>query len=137
MFDLRTILSALLLPIIGLNCISGCAVTPQAFPREFGQIAQATATSLADQAVWQSIAGSVNGEVIEPGIEGYAGVLYVTGGKLTGVSGTVALSGQGTGSGQLSDLSRDEILGLIQSNPELFRQYIESVRGPDAPTEGS
>ena len=87
--------------------------------------------------MWQSIAGSVNGEVIEPGIEGYAGVLYVTGGKLTGVSGTVALSGQGTGSGQLSDLSRDEILGLIQSNPELFRQYIESVRGPDAPTEGS
>lgn len=104
----NTIAGLLLLGIPSCASI-GCGA-PQAMPKEFAEVARSVGASIADQAVWQEVLARIDGEVIEPGIEGYAGVLYVAGGKLTGASGRIRLEGDGTGSGALSPEARAAIL---------------------------
>ena len=119
-----------------VSVLSGCAaMQPAGFPKEmsaaFGQIG----TSLADQSVWQEIATRLGGQVIEPGVEGYAGVLYVAGGRLTGTSGQLSLEGDGSGLAGLSPAAREAVVELAQQ-PDLlerFLAWVESQASPDSP----
>lgn len=90
----------------------GCNTVPTAFPQEFAVAAKQLSTSVADQAVWSDIVAGLDGQVIEPGIETYAGVLYVAGAKLPGTSGQINLASKGAGNGQLSPEARQAILAL-------------------------
>ena len=71
--------------------------------------------------------GNVNGQVIDPGLEVYAGILYVAGGKLRGVSGQVGISGQGSGSGEITP-EASEAIRAIMTNPELIDKLIQLRR---------
>lgn len=117
-------ISLLVLAAFG-SCGLGCAAP--ALPKEFGQAAKATVVSLTDQASWQSMAASVDGQVIEPGVEAYAGILYVVGGKLKGVSGHVGISGQGVGTGVTTDEARAKILSLIENDPAFIDQLVKLI----------
>lgn len=104
-----------LLLAAGTATLAGCESGPSGMPREFAATLQQVATSMSDQAVWDRIIGGVAGQAIEPGIEGYAGVLYVAGGKITGFSGQVDLRGEGRGSGALSPEARAALLALARA----------------------
>lgn len=104
----------------GIACLPGCA--PTALPREFGEVARTVAASLTDQAVWQSVVANVDGQVIEPGIEVHAGVLYVARARLVGVSGQVGLRGSGVGSGEgVSDEVRAAIIAELARDGTIDR----------------
>ena len=114
---------------LGFASLLGC--TPTGMPREFGEAGKALIVSLTDQAAWQTIIGRLEGQAIEPGIEGYAGVLYVAGGKLRGFSGQVGISGTGTGTGQPSAEALAKIRDLIRADPTLLdgvKTIIDEVR---------
>lgn len=127
---MRAILWAILLSFLVLlaGCLTGCAAPM--FPRELGQAAQAIAVSISDQAVWNDTMAGVDGEVINPGVVGYVGVLYVAGGRLEGVSGRVSMQAKGGGSGSLSAEARAQLLRLIQSDTQLLHEAIDAVRQP-------
>lgn len=130
MLEVLKAVGALFAAIIALLTtwfLPGCSMPM--FPRELGQSAQAIVTSMTDQAVWQDIASNVDGEVINPGVRGYVGVLYVAGGNLEGVSGRVSLKGVGTGSGQLSPEARAKILELIMSDTQMLHDAIDAIKG--------
>lgn len=109
------------------GCLLGCtAMQPTAFTKEFSDSARMVATSISDQAVWDRVLARLNGQVIDPGVEAYAGILYVAGGKVRGVSGQVSIEGDGTGSGQLSPEARAVIVELGR-NPDLAKVLAERM----------
>lgn len=114
-----------LIPILFNGCLSmGCSVT--AMPREMAGTLQAVAISMTDQAQWSSIQASLNGQVINPGFEGMVGVAYFARGTLTGVAGTIGLSGQGSGSGQASPEALATIRELLDEDPTLIERLLEN-----------
>ncbi len=119
--------------------LTGCA-TPafKGLPAEFGQAASQITTSISDQAVWEKISANLDGSVIEPGFEGYAGVLYVAGGRIAGFSGHVGASAIGEGSGELTPAARSAILeelGRDERYRAFLLQLMEKAKVPtDAPT---
>lgn len=115
--------------------VAGC--TPVMFPREIGDSARAIVVSATDQAIWEKLVASVDGQVIEPGIEGYAGVLYVAGGKLTGVSGRVAISGDGHGGGNASAAALSKIRDIMSTRPELGERILAFIKSQIASGGGS
>lgn len=120
---------------------SGCA--PKAFPEEMGAVAKAVATSMTDQAVWQNIVANVDGQVIDPGFEGGAGMMYIAYGKLRGVSGQVGIRGTGVGNGEGNSPEASAAIRAVLSDPGLIERLADAVierirRGvpasqPDAP----
>jgi len=85
--------------VLVLSFLTGCGAGVNAFPKEIGEVAKSVAVSMTEQSVWQNVVANVDGQVVEPGMEVYAGMIYVAGGKLKGVSGQVGLRGTGTGTG--------------------------------------
>lgn len=127
------------LAALSLIFCGGCqSFQPNAFTAEFADAARQVATSVGDQAVWERVLARLDGQVIEPGVEGYAGVLYVAGGKLTGVSGQITIEGDGNGSGALSADARAVIVELGKRRPDLLRELIaaasQALATTDAPT---
>lgn len=124
----------------GLACLSACQ-QPAGLPKEFGQAAQVIATSVGDQTAWKEVTASLDGQVIEPGVEGYAGVIYVAGGKLRGFSGRVGLDAAGEGAGPLTDEGRAAVLDAIETDAE-YRAFLLKLIGqfqspPNASTNGT
>ena len=108
---------------------SGCsAPAAKGFPAEFSQAAGQITTSIADQAVWEKISANLDGSVIEPGYEGYAGMLYVAGGKIAGFSGHVGASAIGDGSGALTPKAREAILRYLAGD-ERYREFLLKLVG--------
>lgn len=85
--------------VLVLSFLTGCGAGVNAFPKEIGEVAKSVAVSMTEQSVWQNVVANVDGQVVEPGMEVYAGMIYVAGGKLKGVSGQVGLRGTGKGTG--------------------------------------
>jgi len=107
--------------------LPGCAsLTPAGFPAELSDAARQISVSTLDQAVWTRLLARLDGQIIEPGMEGYAGVLYVAGGKLRGVSGQLSIEGDGGGSGELSETARAAIVEL-STRPDLLAQVLTLI----------
>ena len=100
----------ILVAVLTGGCLFGCQIAPTGFPKEYGDAAQAITTSIASQAVWAEIAARLDGQIIEPGMEGYYRVEYAVGARLPGVSGQVALSGEGEGKGEIDDAFVDALV---------------------------
>ena len=99
--------------------VAGCStMSPPAFPGDIGAVAKTVAASMSDQAVWQNMAANVNGHVTNPGLEVAAGIKYVAEARLVGVSGSVGLSGQGTGTGVTSPETGATIRKILTEKPE-------------------
>lgn len=111
------------------SCLSGCA--PTAFPKEMSEVFRAVATSMTDQAKWDSITGNVRGHVLNPGFRGEGGVVYFAQGTLTGVDGDVNLAGAGKG-GELSDAARAKLLEEIRSEPTLAEVALAAIQAHKA-----
>lgn len=119
-----------------LTGLSGCNTIPTAFPQEFAVAAKQIATSVATQAAWRDITAGLRGQVISPGIKTYAGMLYVAGAELPGVSGQIDLGAKGEGAGPLSDEGRAAILMLANQynvSPEQVAALLAALRGTPAP----
>lgn len=115
-------LALILLVLFGLT---GCnTLQPNAFPREYAPVIAKIGESLADQAVWQTITANIDGQVIEPGIEAGAGVMYIAYGKLSGVSGQVGFAGVGGGTGQQSPEAQ-AVIRALQRSPDLIEMLYE------------
>ena len=113
--------------------VAGCNTVPVAFPQEFAVTAQQMSTSIADQALWSKIVADIDGQVIEPGIEVRAGVIYIAQSKLTGVSGQIRVAADGQGSGTLSPEARTAILAIANKynvTPEQLSAFIASANAP-------
>lgn len=117
------------LSLLGLMLFGGCLMgcTPMALPMEMGQAFKAIATSTTDQAVWQHVMASIDGNVIEPGLEGYAGILYVAGAKLTGAAGGLDISAQGEGSGVQSP-DAQALIREILADRQAWDKFADSLR---------
>ncbi len=120
------------------TCLAGC--TPAALPREFGEVARVVAASMTDQAVWQTLSANIDGQVIEPGIEVRAGVLYIAQARLVGMSGQVGLRGSGVGTGTgPTDEARAAILRALTrsytdgGDAEFKRAVLEAIRSDATP----
>lgn len=109
---------------------SGCA--PKAFPEEMGAVAKAVATSMTDQAVWQNIVANVDGQVIDPGFEGGAGMMYIAYGKLKGVSGQVGIRGTGGGTGEGNSPEAAAAIRALLSDPSLADKILAIIREHNA-----
>lgn len=80
------------LAVIAILVCAGCAeLRPTAFPSEMSQAFTDVGKSIVTQADWNTVLARLNGQVIEPGVEAYAGVLYIAGGKITGTSGSLTI----------------------------------------------
>jgi len=115
-----------------LACAGCTAMQPAGFSRELGDAARQLAASMADQAVWQTLVGRLEGQVIEPGVVVYGGVLYVAGARLTGASGRVELAGEGVGSGELTAEAR-RALAEIATRPELLERLAAASEHDEQP----
>ena len=117
---------------LSLAPLVGCAsLTPAGFPAELSDAARQISVSTMDQAVWTRLLARLDGQIIEPGMEGYAGVLYVAGGKLRGVSGQLRIEGEGDGAGALSDEARAAIVDLAK-RPDLLAKLLAFVEAVQA-----
>lgn len=130
-----------LLALLGCPANVGCnTMQPNGFPREFGLAAQQVSTAISDQAVFERVLARLDGQIIEPGVEGYAGMLYIAGGRLRGVSGQLSIEGDGRGSGTLSPEARQKLLSL-GITPDLLEQVLAYLReqktSPPAPAPPS
>lgn len=106
---------------------TGCnALQPNAFPKEIGQAARTFVDSAANQAVWSNLTAHVRGQAIEPGLQGYAGVLYIFGGKITGFSGQLGFEGEGTGRGTPTTPEELKATEDAVSQPDLADQLIDA-----------
>lgn len=149
MFSGNRILSWILAVALALptscTALVGCNTVPTAMPREFATAAEQIATGITDQGILQKYTANLQGQVIEPGMETYAGVLYLAGAKLKGFSGQVGLAGEGVGNGEgLSPealqsvltagakygLTTDQIIQLIEAAQ---RQPVAPVSSQPAP----
>lgn len=111
-----------------LATLAGCqAFQPTAFPKELGDVARAAAASMTDQAVWQDIVANVNGQVIDPGMEVSAGVLYVASARLKGVSGQVGISGTGGGTGEGNSPEAAAGIRAVLTDPGFFERLADAV----------
>lgn len=113
---------------------TGCQVAPTAFPKELGEVARAAATSMTDQAVWTQIVANVNGQVIDPGMEVSAGMMYVASARLKGVSGQVGLSGTGGGNGEGNSPEAAATIRAALSDPTLLDKILTLIREHRAAT---
>lgn len=130
----------LVIGLLGLtlaqSCTVGCnTLQPSALPREYADVARAVATSVTDQALWEKIAANIDGQVIDPGIEGGAGVMYIAYGKLRGVSGQISLRGDGTGSQEPSPEAKEAIRKILLGRPDLADQVIAVLESTRATTQ--
>lgn len=125
---------AVVAAVLAWFTLTGCAsMQPYAFPQEFSRAAGQVATALTAESAWDQIAASLDGQVIDPGVEGWAGVLYVAGGKLRGVSGQVGLRGTGASPEPPGDDTRAALLHLAAHRPDLLEQLLAFLRDRDAP----
>ncbi len=120
--------------VVMLAANSGCNGLG-AMPKEFGRVMEKVANSTLDQAEWQTMAASIDGQVIEPGVEVSAGILYVARARMLGVSGRVGLNATGVGTGEgPSDEARKAILaGENSAIKEAIAKAIERLLAGDAP----
>lgn len=122
---------------------TGCQYAPTAFPKELGDVARAAATSMTDQAVWQSIVANVDGQVIDPGMEVSAGMMYVASARLKGVSGQVGISGSGSGNGEGNSPEASAAIRAVLSDPGVLAVIVDAVASriraapSSQPTEGA
>ena len=131
-FSYLSILVALFLP-----WNTGCSGHgPNAFPQELSDTVRQVGTSVTDQAVWQDVLARLNGQVIEPGVETYAGVLYVAGVKLAGTSGQLSLEGEGSGAGQLSPEARTVLMELGR-RPDLIEKIKAAFDDGETNSDGT
>ncbi len=129
-------LFAVVIAVLLSLLLGGCAA-PQAMPAEFALVAKQIGTSISDQAVYDRTLARIDGQVIDPGLEAYAGMLYIAGAKIRGASGQVKLEGDGAGSGALSPEARAVILRLAEE-PGLFEKFLkwaseQAIEKPDEP----
>ncbi|MCC6360631.1 MAG: hypothetical protein IT450_17975 [Phycisphaerales bacterium] len=110
-----------------LAACGGCQLAPTAFPKELGDVARAAATSMTDQAVWETMVANVNGQVIDPGMEVSAGVLYVATARLRGVSGQVGISGTGSGSGEGNSPEASAAIRAVLSDPSFWAKISDAI----------
>ena len=89
--------------VLTLLFLGGCQIAPAGFPRELGDAAGQFSTGMNSQAVWDNVLGRLAGQVIEPGMESYAGVNYIAGVRITGASGQLLLEGGGHGTGEVNE----------------------------------
>ena len=125
------------LMLLGLCVVALCgcnALQPRAFPQEMGTAFTQIGTSLADQSVWETIAARLGGEVIEPGVMGYAGLLYVAGGKITGTAGRLTIEGDGTSTGALSPEAR-EVVSRLTDRPDTLERVLDWLAAEEANVE--
>jgi hypothetical protein len=95
-------------------------------PKEFQQVAQASAASMTDQAKWEELLAKVEGNVINPRMVFEAAIVYRAVAGLEGVYGDVELSGTGTGTGEgPSDAARARIMQIMERRPELSDAMIK------------
>ena len=110
----------------------GCdALQPRAFPSDAGMIMKQIGTSMADQAVWEELDTGVGVHVNNPGFRGWAAIVYEVGGQIIGLDGDFKLSGEGGGSGALTEEARQVILQLV-NDPTFNEQLLALMAGPPA-----
>lgn len=123
---------ALILSLLGLSGLGGCLSTgcnslqPNAFPKEVSVIAQQVGTAMAEKAVWDKVLARIDGQVIDPGFEGGAGVMYIAYGKLKGVSGQVKLEGDGSATTPRSPES-EAFIRELANRPDLLELLIQKL----------
>lgn len=91
----------------GVVATAGCGA-PNAMPREMVQVVDRVTAIVEQQGVLSGFTSDVHGQVINPGIKVYAGILYVAGTNLEGVSGQVGLRSEGTGSGEVNKVAVED-----------------------------
>lgn len=108
-----------------LTCVTGCGteLRMKALSSELADGAKAFTASALDQAIFDRLIGRLGGQAINPGAEVYAGIIYVAGGRLTGVSAQFGLEGDGHGAGELSPAARAAILKFVDGD-ESQREYV-------------
>lgn len=122
----RTRMSKIWILSVAASLALGCA--PTAMPREFAQTTKDIALSMLDQTVWDDLVGSIQGQVIAPGVRVAAGVLYIAEAKITGASGHVNLSGEGHGTQDpTSPEVRAALIAVLGDNPELIDQILADI----------
>ena len=93
-----------------------------AFPAEFADSARVVAADITNQAVWDRILARLDGQIIEPGLEFYTGVVYVYGAKMPGVSGQLSVEGDGEGTGQIDPDAKAAAIDLLLRVPAQQRR---------------
>lgn len=128
-FNLRywlTCVSLFFVTFFAIIALAGCNAIPTAMPKEFATAAKQLSTSTLTQADWKEILGRLNGQVIEPGIQVYAGVLYIAGTKITGASGQLTIEANGTGN-SLTPEERAKIMDMTKDKPGLGDAIIRAL----------
>lgn len=112
--------SLLLLGIAMSGCLStGCV---SAMPREMTNGFEQVIKSGLDQARWDQIIASADGQVINPGFVVEAAIVYRASVRLDGVSGQLGVQSSGTGSPDgPSEAFRKDLL----DDPDKFKQFME------------
>lgn len=126
----RRLWTLTVLALVGFGC------APTAMPKEFAQTTKAIAVSMLDQTIWDDLIGSIDGQVIEPGVRVAAGVLYIAEAQITGASGQVRLSGEGHGTQVPAGPEvRAVLLELLGDKPELIDKILKALAdSQSAPT---
>jgi len=105
--------------LIMVLVLTGCASLPSAMPNEQSQAVGAIVTAITTSAEWKDVLARVDGQVIQPGMEGYYCIEHTAGVRLPGVSGQVKLEGEGTGTGAPKDAVIDAIIYRYTADPKL------------------
>jgi len=99
------------------SCVVGCleSLRPKvdAFPDDIQGAIKATVEKIVDQGVLDTFTSNIEADVINPGIETYAGVLAVGGVYIRGMDGRVRMLSEGTGT-QLPPDARIALLERLQ-----------------------
>jgi hypothetical protein len=98
-----------------------------AFPQDFQGLVKGAVDKVTDQGVLDTFVSNVEGDVINPGIEAYGGLLAVSGVYIRGMDGRVRLMSQGTGT-QLPTAYRETLLSMLADptvTDEMKAQIVE------------
>lgn len=131
-----------LLGLGGLSTLTGCNGIAS-MPSEMGDGMRSMMVSMSSQAVWEQLQTQMDGDVIDPGMEVYGGVLYVGGARLKGVSGGISAAAVGHGTGELDPAAQAAILQLLSNDSnldpavrEILLQLLSNSETSDADNTG-